>query len=291
LRRLLGTLSALEFDGPVPEIMVRVVDNDADRSAESTVREVQAGLAWPIEYLVEEHRGIPFARNTAVAGVSTTTNFVVFVDDDERVEPGWLAQLLAVQAQTGADLVAGPVVPEFSTEPPAWVRRGRFFERPRFPTGTELSSGRTSNLLVRRAVFDDLPEPFSARFAMTGGSDAHFAQVVLRRGRRIVWADEAVVTEEFFDSRVNVGWLVRRSYRTGVTMAMIRTELPGPILGTALNLAAAGRWVVQGTAWIALSPGAFHRTVAGLRWLAYSAGLCAGTVGLRYDEYRKIHGS
>jgi hypothetical protein len=90
---------------------------------------------------------------------------------------------------------------------------------------------------------------------------------------------------------VSVGWLVRRSYRTGITMATIRTEFPGRILGSALNLAAAGRWAAQGTAWVALSPGAFHRTVTGLRWLAYSAGLCAGTVGLRYHEYGEIHGT
>ena len=66
-----------------------VVDNDADESSRAVV--TAAKLPWPVVYVVEPERGIPFARNRAVREAADS-DFVVFIDDDEIPEPGMAAR-------------------------------------------------------------------------------------------------------------------------------------------------------------------------------------------------------
>ncbi|UCC32144.1 MAG: glycosyltransferase family 2 protein, partial [Phycisphaerales bacterium] len=97
LQRLLRALNALTFRGDPPDIEVIVVDNDADTSAASVCDLLRRDLNWPLRYEVEPQRGIPFARNRAVACAADTADFVSFIDDDEVPQPSWLDELLAVQ--------------------------------------------------------------------------------------------------------------------------------------------------------------------------------------------------
>src|SRR5205823_6090125 len=126
LIRLLGSIASLELEpsGQVLEKVV-VVDNDAAGSARSVLESLNA-YPWDLDYAVEPRRGVPFARNTAVARAEGT-DFVAFIDDDEWAEPEWLAELLHVQSRTGADVVAGPVLPFFTEPPPPWLTKVNYF--------------------------------------------------------------------------------------------------------------------------------------------------------------------
>ena len=48
---------------------------------------------------VEGRRGIPQARNAAVAVALERADFVAFIDDDEVPSPLWLAELLRLRAE------------------------------------------------------------------------------------------------------------------------------------------------------------------------------------------------
>src|SRR5262249_17495581 len=48
-------------------------------------------------------------------------NVVAMTDDDVCPEPGWLAQLATVFSETGADFVAGRILPRWECAPPAWL--------------------------------------------------------------------------------------------------------------------------------------------------------------------------
>ena len=114
----------------------------------------------------------------------------MFIDDDEVPSPEWLKHLAACQQAYGADVVSGPVIPHFMSEVPQWITAGRFFERPRYATGTVLPEARTGNVLIRMEVFHRIGL-FDDRFALTGGEDMDFFVRLYESGGLIFWADEA----------------------------------------------------------------------------------------------------
>ena len=251
---------------------------------------MRAKVPFEIRYSIEPARGIPFGRNRAVAE-SGDVEFIAFIDDDEAPEPGWLAELLRVARATEAAVVTGPVIPVFEEAPPAWVVRGRFFERRRYPTGTELHYARTSNVLIEKRWLTRWAPPFETAFGLTGGDDTYFFERLHRDGGRIVWADDALVREWVPPTRTAERWIVRRGFRVGATLSktlmllnpsprrLVRRTVHG-LLRMVGGTAGAVFGLVRGR----------ERVVAGLRDVAYGWGLVAGLWGGQLDEYRHIHG-
>ena len=115
LRRLLRSLADGGVAGVDAEVIV--VDNaPAPGDADAVVDAIRDGP--PVRAVWEATPGIAAARNRAVAEAAGA-DLVAFVDDDEVVDPGWAAALLATQRSTGADLVTGPVLPAFRDAVPA----------------------------------------------------------------------------------------------------------------------------------------------------------------------------
>lgn len=288
LARLLEGLNGLVFEDDPPQIEIVIVDNDADRTAASICEETRAKLLWPLQYLVEARRGIPFARNACVAYALDSADLLAFIDDDEIPEPNWLEELLRVMQTYDADVVTGPVVRSFERDPPAWIRKGRFFEDDRRPTGRQLDRAFTGNVLCRSRIFEEGAPPFDHRLAMTGGEDSHLFQRLHRAGRKIIWADKAVVHEWVPTSRMTATWLVRRSFRLGASLAFIQRDsgtrraaiVPVGIFWIGLGLLLLPLSVLQGRC----------AAVRGMRLIAYGAAKVVGAFGARYEEYRTIHG-
>jgi len=287
LERLLASIAELVFPDISPDIEVLVIDNHPGEGARALCTEMADALPVPLRYETEPRRGIPFARNTAVARAPETTDFIVFVDDDETVEPQWLAELLAVQARTGADVVTGPAVPCFPDETPRWLARSGAFTLLRYETGAERPFAFTNNVLARREVFRVVQPNFDERMAFCGGSDTHFFRRVCRAGFRIVWADEAIAHEWVPTDRLSAGWILRRALRIGGTDAYIERDLEG--LGAVwLRLAwRAARYTARGGLRLLAAPSRGRAAVvsAGEDW-AHAAGLIAGIVGFHHQEYR-----
>src|SRR5262249_22718479 len=107
LFRLLGGLARLRFRGEPPDLRVVVIDHDPAGPAAEVCQDARRWLDLPLVHRVEPRRGIPQARNAAVAAALERAEFVAFIDDDEVPSPQWLDELLRVQAETGADAVAG----------------------------------------------------------------------------------------------------------------------------------------------------------------------------------------
>jgi succinoglycan biosynthesis protein ExoM len=214
---LLGSLlRALQAEPTGPEFTVEivVVDNDRERSAEGTVRAFQQQSAIPVTYDCEPEQNIARARNRAVAAARGV--LVAFIDDDERPGPEWLLRLYRALREYGADGVLGPVVPEFLSDPPRWIVQGRFFDRPRCPTGTWLpwQMTRSGNALLRRELFEGAEPPFREEYG-GGGEDVDFFRRMTARGRRFVWCDEAIAWEAVPPERCRRSYLIRRSLLRG----------------------------------------------------------------------------
>jgi len=292
LQRLLEALASASLPRSAPTVDVVVVDNDPEGSARAICENAREWFPFDLHYAIEKRRGIPQARNTALAVAIPTADFVVFTDDDVEPTQGWLAELLRVQALYQADVVAGPNPPRFLGEPPAWMREGSFLDGQQRVTGTLVDTAATNNVLVRCEVFQQMDRLFDERFALHGCTDSEFFRRVARAGHRMVWAQDALAYECIPASRMTLRWLLQRTYR-------IANGRGSPELRRLEGLTAAwvfvnglkclARGVVHPAIAIALRRGAVARVHALLK-LASGAGWLTGLFGLRYREYTRVHG-
>lgn len=169
LERLLRALDTLQTDDRFTYSLV-VVDNDAAESAKSVVDRFAQSAAVPVRYDVEPDRSFSLVRNRAVFNAGGA--HVAFIDDDECPGSDWLLCLFQTMKDCGADGVLGPVVPEYETDPPDWVIRGKLCERETFETGTVIRNHvytRTGNTLLDRSLFPEGRVPFDPQFGRMGG--------------------------------------------------------------------------------------------------------------------------
>lgn len=193
LRRLLDTIASQDTLNAFTFSTV-VIDNDAAGTARPVVQAVQRERNVSIAYDVEHVRTIPAARNHALRLASG--DYIAIIDDDEFVPPDWLATLFQAIQTFNVDGALGPVYPFFDGEPPRWLLKSEFCERPVIRTGTLLHwyETRTGNVLLKRDVFDRDQLVFDEHMT-TGGTDREFFKQAMRRGRRFVAVAEAPVFE------------------------------------------------------------------------------------------------
>lgn len=288
---LLEGLNQLTFRTAPPALRIIVIDNDSTGSARAVCEQWQPRLRWPLEYYLETRRGISFARNRALTEAGESVDFIAFIDDDEIPEPQWLNELLHIQAVHTADVVAGPALPHFPDDVPAWVVKGRHFDHDRYQTGAHLKAASTNNVLVRRGVFKQVGV-FDERLGLTGGEDRHLFMRVHRAGFKMIWADEAVVWDWIPASRANMKWILLRFYRMGTTRSFREIDLRKSVLVYPRLIYQGCGFMIAGLALMPLGILAGrHLLVRYLRYICYGAGILAGLMGGRYEEYRQTHGA
>jgi glycosyltransferase involved in cell wall biosynthesis len=276
-----------------PSAAIIVVDNDPSGSARPAVESLRLD---GVQYVHEPQPGIAAARNAALRAASSF-DALVFIDDDETPDPGWLSALLSAHGRLGGAAITGPVLRTYEQEPVAWVEAARVMDRKRLPTGTVMDAAATNNLLlslphVRRhgLTFDD-------ELGLTGGSDSLFTRQIRRTGGSIYWCDEAVVREFVPRERLTGRWTLRRGYRAGNTAVTIDLKLAGAAPSRALvRVRALGGGLARVAVGGARALAGFvtrdaDRTGLGAWLAARGAGHVGGALGHRYVEYRRdAHG-
>ncbi len=284
LRELLSGLSHLTFRKVAPpEITVIVVDNDAARSAEPICD--AASLPWPLKYTAESRRGIAQARNRAIREAQDA-DFVAYIDDDEYPSPAWLDELLFTQSKFAADVVSGPVIPDFDRDVPEWIREGMFFNRSIHHSGQSLEKCHTGNVLIRKSLFDEI-SAFDERFALTGGEDTQFFLRVRESGFNIVGSSRAVVHEAVTRSRGNLRWILQRAYQSGNSWVLCELSLDRTVETRLIRFFKGCGWIVQGA--ISMPVSLFRGTAAlarSLRNIILGAGMLSALAGHHYQPYQ-----
>jgi succinoglycan biosynthesis protein ExoM len=231
LERLFTSLSALELpEGITLEIVV--VDNDPERSAEAFLRDWRG--PHPLRALNDPRPNLSHVRNRAVEAARGT--WVAFVDDDEVVDPGWLAGYLNRLGHEDGDGWFGPVITVMEPGGTPWIDPERFFQRPRHASGTpaSLSDVRTGNAFVRRDWV--VKHRFDPDYGAPGDAaeDRELFGRLLAAGARLYWCDEAIVSEFVTADRRSMRWLTHRGLIGGRLTARIAKRQ-------------GGRWVALGT--------------------------------------------
>ncbi len=285
------TLESLANQRTDRRFAVVIVENDASRCEGVPVATglLRAGKLAGL-CVVEPRQGnchaINAAFETALATFPTATNFLM-IDDDEIAARDWLELMLRAVEATGADVIGGPVFPNFDDE-----RKHRFRRHPAFYPAYEVSGPvpviyGCGNCLITRAVFARLGDPaFDLRFNFLGGGDYDFFTRCRRAGFRFHWVAEAVITETVPNSRTNPSWLAMRGLRIGAInyhvqrkaarTPWLRASLLAKMLAMLpLSLFRAGRLLLTE-----------HRATIALHPLIVAAGSALAAIGIEPQPYK-----
>ncbi|MBA3035001.1 MAG: glycosyltransferase family 2 protein [Desulfobacterium sp.] len=220
LKRLLDCLIKQSTDGAFTFEIV-IVDNDKMRSAEDLVHKCQERVQLKIIYDCEPEQSISLARNRTIR--NATGNFIATIDDDEFPAENWLYKAYQCLKDNNADGVLGPVLPHFPDGAPVWLQKSKLCDRPRNFTGSPITHKdlRTGNVLFQRYVFEKDDKWFDPAKGLTGGSDGEFLWRQIKRGRKFIWCDEALVFETVPEVRWPASFYLKRQFRIGTMTGKI----------------------------------------------------------------------
>lgn len=268
---------------------VVVVDNDAQASAREVVEAFAATVPFKLVYRVQPEKNISLTRNLAMQ--TATGDWLGMLDDDERAPREWLQTMLDCAARYAAGCVIAPVLCQEPADAPGWIRRGRFYAQPRYATGTVIKRNviGLGNVLLEARWIRGMAAPCDPAYGLTGGEDLEFIARLEQAGCKLVWCDEAVVTEEVEPARLEAAWILKRALRTGQTYARLvldgRFGAIGPAGKLAFLLRAAGQAALALLlSLMTLSLGR-HRSVYWLGRAYANYGKWSVLWGARYQEY------
>lgn len=277
-----------------PEIEIIVVDNDEHGESEAISSKFAKEMKWPLVFTTEPRRGIPFARNTAIAYVNPNRDYIAFIDDDEVPEPQWLEELIIMQQKTNADVIMGPVVPIYSNDIPQWFIDGNFHLYnliTNYKDGEVIKYASTNNVLIRYKMIVNFNLKFNEEMALTGGTDTLFFMTAKKYSTKFVWANNAIVTETVPASRANLKWLLLRAFRLGNTLSICNLHLDNSIKAITIRIIK-GVWRLVLGLIVLLTVLVKGRIglINALQNFSRGFGTLAGVFNIRYNEYKNVHG-
>lgn len=213
---------------------VLVVASPAD---EPTVRAMESlsemSMRWRL--VLEAVPGLSAARNRGIR--ESTSEFVVFLDDDVEVEPAWLDALMEPFQSESTEVVGGRVLPH-GVPMPDWLpskMEGLFSVFDRGEVAHEVPTVLGCNFAVRRRAFDryglfDVGLGRRGR-VLLGNEENDFCRRVKRSGGRIRYSPRALVYHKVAD-RMTEEFALKMAYSMGFSNALMhrRDSVPRRVL-------------------------------------------------------------
>jgi glycosyltransferase involved in cell wall biosynthesis len=285
------TLQSLVRQQGVACFAVVIVDNDSESSAGAPVAAsflIEGQLSGLC--IVEERQGNCHAINRAFREARDgfpTARYFLMIDDDEIADPTWLERMIAAARDHDADIVGGPVVPEFPVDSPpalphhpvywpAWDKSG--------PVPMIYGSG---NCLITRRAFGKIDDPnFNLRYNYLGGGDTDFFSRCRAAGLVFYWEQTARIVETVPLERLRAEWIWRRGLRIGAINFRIDSN-------TSRTPFARARLIAKNLALLPVALGRSLRfamrgepALVALHPLAIAIGRWLAWLGLEPEQYR-----
>jgi GT2 family glycosyltransferase len=228
-QQLLETLESLRLQKTARRFAVIVMENEAEGRDGARAglplfeRGELAGLV-----IIAHERGNCSAYNAGwQTAIRQFPNFrhLLVIDDDERAAPDWLETMCRAAETLPADIVGGPQMPVFADARHEKWGRHPVFAPPYRHSGRVPALYSSGNLLVSRAVFMAMKQPFlDLKFNFTGGGDSDFLSRAAQQGFSLAWCAEAKVFEAVPARRLEADWIRARSLRNGVLSTLVEKK-------------------------------------------------------------------
>lgn len=221
LKKLLDSFEKMQTP-PDTNVRIIVVENDLKNCSEYIIKEFSLKSKYRISYYLETRQGVVFARNSSVKEAEDC-DFCCFTDDDQIITPDWLIELMKCQHEFNADGVAGPTLPMFNKEVPAYIKE--FHTPTTFHYGTIVSHAYTGCLLIRKKYLDMLEGPFEVKLNFSGGEDTYLTFQVTNLGGIIRFNPKAIAYEIIPENRSTVKYIIKRKFMTSNSALLITSML------------------------------------------------------------------
>jgi succinoglycan biosynthesis protein ExoM len=226
------TLASIADQQLPPNVRIRVIvaDNEPQPAAEPRVRAAAEALGLDLAYVHAPAHNISVARNAVLDALQG--DWLAFIDDDQVAAPDWIASLVAAAERQGCQAALGPVAAVYPPETPRWIAAGDFHSFGPVKVGGRILKGYSCNVLVRTDFVRRHGLRFDPALGRMGGEDDDFFYRLTDAGGVIGEAPAARVFEPVPASRATLGWLLRRSFRSGQSHGrrQLRRALPGRLV-------------------------------------------------------------
>ncbi|MDI6797055.1 MAG: glycosyltransferase, partial [Desulfatibacillaceae bacterium] len=227
--------SVFTQDAGPDSLEVLVVDNSAQDEKGAKIKNLLA--PWPSVRIVQEPAvGLSFARNRALD--KALAPVVVFIDDDAKMEAGYLKRLAKVFSGSPLPAAAGgPVLVGWNNPPPPWWEPGLNY----YANYLNLGEGTKkivypqvlygTNLAVDRQLALGLGG-FDTNLGRIGeglldGEDALMQLCMTRQSKRpIIYDSGLVVTHYLAAERINWNYLLKKAFWHGCSRRMMEAKKP-----------------------------------------------------------------
>lgn len=218
LSECLNSLSTLTIPD-IEKLTVLIVQNRKEESSDvnAAVKNMVGTDKLTFATRLETNLGIPMARNNALRFAQENGfTHLGFIDDDAKPATDWLLKMVDVLERQNVEAVTGPQVPIFPEGTSHFYKAAKVYKERELKDGTECRWAATNNVIfdVNFAKRNDLIFSEDMR---TGGSDKEYFSRYTKKGARILWVKEAIVSEYVEPNRINFKWAIKRTFRFGGT--------------------------------------------------------------------------
>jgi glycosyltransferase involved in cell wall biosynthesis len=287
LRQLLESINRCNVDKTiVGSIQILVVDNDAERTAELVIDDMNklGHCRHKLHYYNYAVKGLANVRNEMIdRGLELNPDFLVFIDDDEYVTENWINELVTTVINNNADAARGPVFAKQTNSVPESI--SVLLERENYENNTRLSKWTTGNLIIRRTSLEKFNVRFDKRFNSTGSEDTYFGMQMSKLGATIYWAAHAVTYEVIPAKRTRLMWFIRRAYRSA-DMYMFILKLEKDYLRIFKKILVSFAYIFSGIIASVLLFFPVKYRYWGILKVSDGIGALAGLLNIHYNEYK-----
>jgi glycosyltransferase involved in cell wall biosynthesis len=177
-------------------------------------------------YLSEYETGETHSRNRAVdEALRLKFDFISFIDDDDLPQPDWLANLVAAQRKSGADIVCGAIPPVADSECPVWFKNSPLFKKEapglRSKYGLPRNIG-IGNSLIRCSLLEKVRSK-GAVFTEEIVPDWDFFIRATNSGATLIKTEKAIVHRSFGPQRATLKGYLKYAFQCGAMMSFLIT--------------------------------------------------------------------
>ncbi len=238
LIRCLNSIKKLYFVANI-KIKIIVVDNSNKYTSFKLVKKLKKSFKYKIIQLHEKRRGIVYARNKCLhEAKKINPKFICFFDDDCIVDRFWLKNVFKVIKLTNAKIVTGPQLSlkKKSLNDSKLINYSQFFEKNHKGNLKRVNWAASNNVFLEYDIVTKHKLFFDKSLNKFGiGEDQLFFLKLNNYGYKIYWSKKIKVFESVHKHRLNLKWLIRRSFRLGVLGHYIDINIHGKAMGYVMN--------------------------------------------------------